>query len=92
MPPDIQDALSGDVVTTTLRIGQRVWVVADQSRTYGHIASLLLAFDDSVGFIARLEGRPDVAACLERRQGIEWDYAPDSAPVGLPDALEEAAK
>jgi len=67
-------------MTSALRLGQRVWVVADEGRAFGRLVSVYLSsFEASVGLVVRLEGRLAVVTCLSKRQGTEWDFATDSA-------------
>ena len=70
-------------MSSALRIGQRVWVVAYEGRVFGRIASLSQSsYDDSVRFVVLLEDRPAVVTCLAERQGTQWDFATDSADDG----------
>jgi hypothetical protein len=55
-----------------LRLGQRVWVVQEEGRAYGRIASLPAVFlSDCSGFVVLLNGKS--ATCVEELRGSQWD-------------------
>lgn len=55
-----------------LRLGQRVWVVQEDGRAYGRIASLPAVFlSDCSGFVVLLNGKS--ATCVEELRGSQWD-------------------
>ena len=55
-----------------LRLGQRVWVVQEEGRSYGRIATLPPVFlSDCPGFVVLLDGKS--ATCVEERRGSQWD-------------------
>ena len=55
-----------------LRLGQRVWVVQEDGRAYGRIASLPPVFlSDSSEFVVLLNGTS--APCVEELRGRQWD-------------------
>jgi hypothetical protein len=63
---------AGEGVVVGLRLGQRVWVVQEDGRAFGRIASLPAVFlSDSAGFVVLLDGKS--ATCVEELRGSQWD-------------------
>ena len=63
-------------MTTSLGLGQRVWVDHDGSRAYGRIASLPpVHHGEPARFIALLDGKGTIVVCFEDREGAQWGFA-----------------
>ena len=66
-----------------LRLGQRVWVVQEDGRAYGRIASLPPVFlSDCSGFVVLLKGKS--ATCLVELRGRQWDVTDGGEELSLP--------
>lgn len=76
----------GERVVVGLRLGQRVWVVQEDGRAYGRIASLPPVFlSDSSGFVVLLNGTS--ATCVEELRGRQWDVTDGEEELSLPRQL-----
>ena len=73
-----------------LRLGQRVWVVQEDGRAYGRIASLPPVFlSDSSEFVVLLNGTS--ATCVEELRGRQWDVTDGEEELRLPRLLAVGA-
>ena len=60
-----------------LRLGRRVWIVVEEIRVHGRIATLPPVSPDgpSGAFVVLLDGKNKVISYLEVHRGTHWDFA-----------------